>query len=46
MKLVVELGEAEPEGVAEVLRKVLDKPIADPARRIERPGGADGRVGK
>ena len=36
MKLVVELGEATPEAVAEIARKVLGKDGGKPVRRVER----------
>lgn len=42
MKLVVDLGDAEPETVAETLRRVLNDGLGEPARRSRRSGGAEG----
>lgn len=46
MKLVVDLGEAEPEYVAESLRRVLNRTPAEAERQPSRPGEAEGRLGK
>lgn len=43
MKLVVELGEATPEGLADVVRKVLDKDGGKPVRHGGRRGEEEGR---
>ena len=43
MKLLVELGEATPEGVADVVRKVLDKDGGKLARRVGRRGEEKGQ---
>ena len=43
MKLVVELGEATPEAVSDLMHKVLDKGASKPVRRVGRRSEEEGR---